>query len=233
MMANGNNVDLVGDVTRPCLRANTSSDRIGLKTEVVRALRQQPRTRTTPVEEVLTMTHPTRAFERFWSKVEIAGPDDCWHWTAYVDHAGYGQFYFEDRLRRPHAVSYILANGTIPDGCVIDHTCHNIDISCSGGWGCRHRRCVNPAHLEAVTQSENLRRGRGPQVARERAGRKLHCPNGHPLSGENLYVRESDNSRHCRTCARAATKAWRAANRELNNRRRRERRAARKAINNG
>lgn len=179
------------------------------------------------------MTHHTRSFDRFWSKVEIAGPDDCWHWTAYVDRSGYGQFYYEGRLRRPHAVSYILANGAIPEGCVIDHTCHNADTSCAGGWGCEHRRCVNPAHLEAVTQGENLLRGRGPKATRERSLLRTHCPDGHPLSGENLYVRKSDNSRLCRTCARAATKAWRDANRDINNQRRRERRSTRKASTNG
>lgn len=42
-----------------------------------------------------------------------------------------------------HRVSYEMAFGHIPDGMVIDHTCHN-------------RKCVTPSHLQAVTQKQNL-----------------------------------------------------------------------------
>lgn len=46
-----------------------------------------------------------------------------------------------------HRVAYELWFGPIPAGLDIDHLCRN-------------RRCCNPAHLDAVTRSVNLRRGK-------------------------------------------------------------------------
>jgi hypothetical protein len=68
---------------------------------------------------------------------------------------------------------------------------------------CLDRRCVNPAHLEAVTNVENQRRA-GYFVR----ARRTHCPQGHPYAGPNLYAyhdpkRPGIVSRMCRECGRA------------------------------
>lgn len=103
--------------------------------------------------------------DRFWSHVDTAGPDDCWLWkgapsTSANPGAGYARFRIDESTRMlAHRFSYELAFGPIPDGLVVDHTCHNRDATCTGKARCLHRRCVNPAHLEAVTQDENVRRG--------------------------------------------------------------------------
>jgi hypothetical protein len=73
--------------------------------------------------------------ERFWSKVNVGGPDDCWEWSGYKDKArGYGQFYFQNIMWRCHRFSFLLHFGSIPNGPVIKHTCNNPS-------------CVNPDHL--------------------------------------------------------------------------------------
>lgn len=85
--------------------------------------------------------------ERFWEKVEKRGPDECWEWGGTVAD-GYGRFReggFGSSPVRAHRVAYKLLVGPIPEGLVLDHLCEN-------------RGCVNPAHLEPVTNRENLRR---------------------------------------------------------------------------
>lgn len=118
---------------------------------------------------------------RFWPKVKKT--ESCWIWTAYLNAQGYGQLAVSrGNLQLAHRVAYELIVGAIPDGLVLDHLC-------------RVRNCVNPGHLEPVTQAENMRRG---MIAT-----KTHCKWGHLLSGENLY-RAPNGNRRCRQCARTA-----------------------------
>lgn len=86
------------------------------------------------------------AMERFWSKVEIT--PSCWSWKAATSR-GYGRFHYERRIAIAHKYSFELANGPVPDGMDVDHTCHN-------------RACVNPAHLRLATRKQNLENRQGP-----------------------------------------------------------------------
>ena len=122
---------------------------------------------------------------RFWEKVEKT--DTCWNWTAAkASKYGHGKFMVKDpetgrwANRKAHRWAYENIVGPIPEGLTIDHLCRN-------------PRCVNPAHLEPVTLAENIRR-QGAAVT--------HCPQGHPLSGENLYVVKQTGYRQCVTCKR-------------------------------
>ncbi|MDD7930099.1 HNH endonuclease signature motif containing protein [Microbacterium thalli] len=74
-------------------------------------------------------------------EAEVEQRDGCWIWTGAVSTSGYGRL-GDDYA---HRVSYVLAKGAIPAGLQIDHLCFQ-------------KLCINPEHLEAVTQAENLRR---------------------------------------------------------------------------
>lgn len=92
------------------------------------------------------------ALDRFLDKI-VALDDEqggCWIWTASRGGHGYGYGQFgiaSGKMVPAHRWSYEHFVGPIPDGLVVDHLCRRIE-------------CVNPEHLEAVTQRENLRRGR-------------------------------------------------------------------------
>lgn len=124
---------------------------------------------------------------RFWFYVRKDTTSDCWAWTGYLDDDGYGRIWDGQRRQRAHRFSYELHVGPIPDGLVIDHLCRNI-------------LCVNPDHLEPVTDRVNILRGTAPTA---KHAIKTGCVNGHPFSPENTYTYGPDNRwRKCRECMR-------------------------------
>lgn len=152
------------------------------------------------------------ALEYIQSRIQLA-ENGCWLWTRSLDHNGYG------RARRArgtpdmqaHRFAYLTLVGSIPEGMTIDHLCHTRDTSCSAGGSCPHRRCVNPEHLEPVTQRENVARGRHPIAKVIGSGR---CINGHELTEANTYTRPN-GSKVCRTCQRKAKFRYHARLRSL------------------
>lgn len=97
----------------------------------------------------LAKTHSERPLEsRFMLRVDVS-PDGCWLWGGRIDKNGYGSFTCaHNGVRKTywvHRLSYELFVGPILDGLQIDHLCSV-------------RRCVNPAHLEPVTPSQNQMR---------------------------------------------------------------------------
>ncbi len=138
--------------------------------------------------------------ERFWSKVDKQGDNGCWLWTAALSNHGHGRFMLDGQCKSTHRLAYEWLVGPIPDGLVLDHQCHNNDPTCWAGNDCLHRRCVNPAHLEATTQQINNLRGHNN-------GAKTHCPQGHPYDAANTWVNEKTGHRFCLACRNARNAA--------------------------
>jgi len=127
-------------------------------------------------------------FDEKWMPVPWTG---CWLWTASLDGHGYGQF---NKVlsngkwgsSKAYKFSYERAKGPVPDGLQIDHLC-------------RERSCVNPDHLEAVTQKENILRGTSPAAMNLR---KNHCSKGHEWTEDNVALYKGRRGRMCKQCNR-------------------------------
>lgn len=118
--------------------------------------------------------------EQVKQKIRIS-PNGCWEWMAARHRTGYGRIAFNRETWLAHRLTYTLLVGAIPDGLVIDHLCRN-------------RPCVNPEHLRAVTQWENVH-APGSLAPSAFNAKKTTCPLGHPL-----VRRGSTGSRACREC---------------------------------
>lgn len=138
----------------------------------------------------------TTLHERLHRKFRLDG-GGCWEWQAALDSKGYGVIKAPGgrKLLRAHRVLYELVRAPIPAGLTIDHLCGN-------------RSCVNPFHMEPVTQGENSRRGGGMYVAAAKARAATHCQRGHAFDTANTRWRP-DGRRQCRACTAARTAARR------------------------
>lgn len=79
----------------------------------------------------------------------------CWLWTRAKNAGGYGVLGFNGRTRLAHRVAYERVKGPLRARFVLDHLCHV-------------PACVNPEHLDQVTNTENLRRGRTVKLGPDR-----------------------------------------------------------------
>ena len=128
--------------------------------------------------------------DKFWSKVDKT--DSCWNWMGYKN-KGYGRFRLDKNLVLSHRFAYELVKGKIPTNKQIDHLCKNPS-------------CVNPEHLEAVTQQENMRRSFCISTIN---AKKTHCPKGHELKGDNLTNYPLRRGyRECKICTKKYMKEY-------------------------
>jgi len=109
---------------------------------------------------------------RMMNRIEFAD-DGCWNWTGGTTSRGYGKVNDHDRALLTHRVMYEEMIGPHAEGLQLDHLCRNT-------------LCCNPAHLEPVTQAENMHRTR-----------KDFCIHGHDMS---IHARPIGNTRRCWEC---------------------------------
>jgi hypothetical protein len=134
--------------------------------------------------------------ERFWKRVDARGDDECWDWIGATDTSGYGMVRVpgprtSNKRVRSSRFAWEIANGPIPDGLHVLHSCDNT-------------RCCNIRHLRLGTAADNTRdkmeRGRHHQANR------TACANGHTYTEATTYIRQGKYGpqRHCRPCRREA-----------------------------
>lgn len=139
--------------------------------------------------------------ERFNQSYVVDQESGCWIWQKTIDAKGYAIMKIHQTATRMHRWAYAHFKEPIPDGYTIDHLCHTNSIGCKGGNECRHRRCVNPEHLEVVSAVVNTQRGKDHYWANADLRRPSHCPNGHPyVEGNIIYSGDKKQYRSCRTC---------------------------------
>jgi endogenous inhibitor of DNA gyrase (YacG/DUF329 family) len=128
-------------------------------------------------------------FDRRWMPEPNSG---CWLWVGAVDGKGYAVIGVDGQSMPAHRHSYERKKGPIPEGLVIDHLC-------------RVPSCVNPDHLEPVTNRENL--DRGPRLIAIRTSPT--CRRGHEWSPENTYRSPAPpHYRSCRACTAIAIEKY-------------------------
>ncbi len=118
---------------------------------------------------------------RLLRRVHIDQVTGCWNCTLATNGHGYCAIWTCEKQIKvaAHRVSYEFFVGPIPDGMQLDHLCRN-------------RICVNPDHLEPVTNYENNRRGQGNMA-------KTHCPRGHAY--DYIWISpDGRRGRKCRAC---------------------------------
>lgn len=156
-------------------------------------------------------------YQKFLKRIKI-DKNGCWLFTKSVNPKGYATFGYSigrglyEKIRA-HRYSFEIHKGKIPESLVIDHLC-------------RVKNCVNPEHLDAVTQEVNINRGEMRAKQKEKIGHllpdlmrnaqkkriamqleKTHCKNGHLYTPETtrMYVKSNRKnlSRACLLCRRA------------------------------
>lgn len=111
--------------------------------------------------------------------------NNCWVWHASKLKNGYALFTDQNgKTVTGHRWSYQQFIGLIPNGLVVDHICRNPS-------------CVNPNHLQAISQSNNIKRSLLVKVRSART----HCKHGHEFTPENTKYIKGQRGRRCAACA--------------------------------
>ena len=124
--------------------------------------------------------------------------EGCWEYGGKIRTDGYGSVYINNGTKKgttalAHRVVYEGMVGPIPEGMYLCHHCDN-------------PKCVRPDHIFVGTDADNkadmYAKGRHSHGETHWKSKVTHCPQGHPYSGHNLYIRKCGR-RMCRACNNA------------------------------
>lgn len=157
------------------------------------------------VTKVTSTTQPVQWMERIVAQVRpgVGKFADCWEWAGRIDRNGYGKFMAGKVQTGAHRAAWIAFRSDIPDGLQVDHLCRN-------------RSCVNPWHMDLVTNKVNAIRsvemgGPGGRGKSRGGAVRSTCRKGHSFDEANTYLHTDKQGyvhRVCRACARARHRAW-------------------------
>lgn len=124
---------------------------------------------------------PQQVRDRFWSKVDVRDPDECWEWQAAIARDGYGAFssWIDGKVRsfKAHRFAYVMEHGSVADDNFALHRCDN-------------RRCCNPFHLWEGTTDDNMQ----DMVNKKRCAHGERNPRTTLTLPQVIYIRSSSKA---------------------------------------
>lgn len=167
------------DPMRPQMSAPASQTNRGLSVaSMLMHARNEARQREPGVRNTRLAWDDPRLPQSFWQRCTPEPDSGCWLWTGRLSSEGYGRIWGHGA----HCVALEIVE-TPPDGTEVDHKCSNTN-------------CVNPDHLEWVTQAQNAERAWSRRQIPDGTARSKKGPSVQRAAIKNEEWRPRRDSNH-------------------------------------